>query len=198
MAEKSALVVVDVQNDFLPGGSLAVPDGDQVVPVLNEYIRRFKAAGLPIYATRDWHPPVTKHFKQYGGVWPPHCIQGTRGAEFHPDLRLPDDVIIVSKGMDPAQDSYSAFQAYEADGTDMATSLRKREIAHTYVGGLATDYCVRATTLDALREGFRVTVLIDGSLGVNLKPHDSEKAIVDTVAAGAVVATLNQVLAPAK
>ncbi len=195
VAEKRALVVVDVQRDFLPGGSLAVPEGNEVVPVLNEYIQRFKAAGLPIYATRDWHPPVTRHFRQYGGAWPPHCVQGTPGAEFHPDLRLPDDVIIVSKGMDPNKDSYSSFQAFEADGTDMATSLRKRGITHIYISGLATDYCVRNTILDALREGFQATVLLDGSFGVNLKPHDSEKAITEMVAAGAHMATLNQVKA---
>ncbi|MBI2954013.1 MAG: bifunctional nicotinamidase/pyrazinamidase [Chloroflexi bacterium] len=194
MEEISALIIVDLQSDFCPGGSLGVPEGDQVVPVANEYIRRFHAAGLLIYATRDWHPAVTKHFKQYGGVWPPHCVQGTRGAEFHPDLRLPEDAIVVSKGMDPNLDSYSAFQAYEADGTELEASLRRRGIEHIFVGGLATDYCVRWTALDAMRAGLRVTALIDASLGVNLQIHDSERAIKDIVSAGATLATLNQVL----
>lgn len=197
MADKIALVVVDIQNDFCPGGSLAVPEGDEVVPVLNEYIRRFKAAGLPVYATRDWHPAETKHFREFGGVWPPHCVQGTPGADFHPELRLPEDVIIVSKGMDPNKDSYSSFQAYESDGTAFADSIRKRGIKHIYLGGLATDYCVRNSVHDALTEGFKITVLIDGSFGVNIKPHDSEKAIAEMVAAGAELATLKQVLSPA-
>lgn len=193
MIEKSALIVVDIQYDFLPGGALAVPEGDQLVPTLNEYIRRFSGAGRPVYATRDWHLPTTKHFQRYGGVWPPHCVQGTPGAEFHRELKLPEDVILVSKGMDPNLDSYSSFQAFEEDGTPMVESLRKRGIEHIYVGGLATDYCVRWTMLDALAAGFHATALIDGSLGVNLKPHDSEHAIRDIVWAGGALATLNHV-----
>ncbi|MCL5265110.1 MAG: bifunctional nicotinamidase/pyrazinamidase [Chloroflexi bacterium] len=194
--ETRALVIVDVQNDFCPGGTLSVPEADRIISTLNEYIRRFKAAGLPIYATRDWHPSVTKHFAEHGGVWPPHCVQQTAGAEFHPDLSLPDDAIIVSKGMDPNEDSYSGFHAFDDGGTDLATSLRSRGIQHIFVGGLATDYCVKWTVLDALKADFRVTALIDISLGVNLQPHDSERAIQEMVAAGASVATLNQMLMP--
>ncbi len=196
MPAKIALMVVDIQNDFLPGGSLAVPNGDLVIPVVNEYVRRFESAGLPIYATRDWHPPMTEHFVQYGGVWPPHCVHGTPGAEFNRDLYLPPSAIVVSKGMDPTQDSYSAFQAFDADDLDMVSSLKAREIERIYIAGLATDYCVRSTVLDALRFGFAATALIDGCLGVNLQAHDSERAIADIVAAGGVLATLKQVLAP--
>ncbi|MFN3974245.1 MAG: isochorismatase family protein, partial [Dehalococcoidia bacterium] len=108
-----ALLVVDVQNDFCPGGALPVPRGDSVVPVLNTYIALFQRLGYPVIASRDWHPPQTRHFKPFGGVWPVHCVQGTWGAQFHPNLRLPPDVLIVSKGMDPEQDSYTAF-----DGID--------------------------------------------------------------------------------
>jgi nicotinamidase/pyrazinamidase len=188
--EKAALLVTDVQNCFCPGGSLAVSGGDEVVPVLNEYMKRFKASGLPIYASRDWHPAETKHFRGFGGPWPPHCVQGTKGAEFHPDLRLPAEAIIVSKGMDPLQDAYSVFQAVEADGTDFGTSLERNGIEHLYIGGLATDYCVRATALDALNAGLKVTVLLDAIRGVNLRPDDSKRAIEEMIGAGAETATL--------
>ena len=190
MAEKGALVVVDVQNDFTPEGALAVPEGDQVVPAVNRYIEIFREAGLPIYASRDWHPPVTRHFQQYGGLWPPHCLQGSRGAEFRPDLRLPPEAIVVSKGMDPEKDSYSAFDAFEPDGTPLAESLRRRGVGRVYICGLATDYCVKWTAMEAARQGFRLTVLIDASLGVNLQPHDSERAIAEMVRQGAVLATV--------
>lgn len=192
MAGKSALVIVDVENDFTPGGALAVSQGDEVVGVLNRYAERFAAKHLPVYASRDWHPAVTRHFKEYGGIWPPHCVQGTRGAEFHPDLRLPEGAIVVSKGMDPEKDSYSAFDALEADGTALAESLKRQGIEQLYVGGLATDYCVKWTVLEALRQGFRATFLADASLGVNLQPHDSERAIEEMVEAGADATTLRR------
>ncbi len=194
MVERIALVVVDVQNDFTPGGALAVPEGDQVVPLLNQYLERFRAAGLPTFASRDWHPTVTKHFKAYGGLWPPHCIQGTRGAEFHPDLKLPEGTTIVSKGMDPQKDSYSVFDAFEPDGTPFVEGLKRRGIDRLYVGGLATDYCVKWTALEASKQGFAATLLVDASLGVNLQPHDSERAIAEMVRQGAAVITLERLL----
>ena len=194
MTAKSALVIVDIENDFMPGGALGVTGGDRVVPVLNRYAERFARANLPVYASRDWHPAVTKHFKEYGGIWPPHCVQGTKGAEFHPDLRLPEGTSVVSKGMDPEKDSYSAFDALEPDGTPLADALRREGIDHIYVGGLATDYCVRWTVLEALQQGFRATFLADASLGVNLQPHDSEKAIEEMVAAGADATTLERLV----
>ena len=192
MTAKSALVIVDIENDFMPGGALGVTGGDRVVPVLNRYAERFARANLPVYASRDWHPAVTKHFKEYGGIWPPHCVQGTKGAEFHPDLRLPEGTSVVSKGMDPEKDSYSAFDALEPDGTPLADALPREGIDHIYVGGLATDYCVRWTVLEALQQGFRATFLADASLGVNLQPHDSEEAIAEMVAAGADATTLER------
>ena len=179
-----AFLVVDVQNDFCPGGALGVPDGDRIVPRVNRTIDLFVRRGLPVLATRDWHPSVTKHFKEFGGAWPPHCIQGTKGARFHPDLRLPRDALILSKGMDPEQDSYSGFQAYNGEGRDLESVIRDMGVDEIYVCGLATDYCVRATALDATRRGIRVRVLGDVVKGVDLKPGDSDAAIQEMRAAG--------------
>jgi nicotinamidase/pyrazinamidase len=187
-----ALIIVDVQNDFCPGGALAVPAGDAVVPVLNNYARRFAERGAPIFASRDWHPAVTRHFKDYGGIWPVHCVQGTPGAVFHPDLLLPEGTEVVSKGADPNEDAYSAFQATTARGEALADALRRGAVRHLYVGGLATDYCVKATVLDALDRGFRATLLVDAARGVNLQPHDAELAIEAMVRAGADVAALER------
>jgi len=189
---RPALIVVDVQRDFCPGGALPVPKGDQVVPVLNEYARRFWEKGHPVYASRDWHPRRTTHFREFGGAWPAHCVQGEPGAEFHPDLRLPEGTIVVSKGTGPEEDAYSAFQARGPAGEPLADLLRREGVDHVYVGGLATDYCVRATVLDALRNGFAATFLVDASRGVNLEPGDAEEAIADMVRAGADVATLER------
>lgn len=193
MVGRSALAIVDVQNDFCPGGALPVPEGDRVVPVLNRYIAQFEQASLPIFASRDWHPAKTKHFKAYGGLWPPHCVQETPGAAFHPDLKLPAPVTVVSKGMDAEQDSYSCFQAQSGDGTPFEKLLHAQGIEHLYVGGLATDYCVRSSVLDALRAGFRVTLLEDAIRGVELQPGDSERAMDEMTQAGALRARLDEV-----
>ncbi len=185
MQGKPALLIVDVQNDFCPGGALPVADGDKVVPVLNRYIERFKTADLPIFATRDWHPEKTSHFKAYGGLWPPHCIQGTKGAEFRPDLKLPADAVIVSAGMGPDEDGYSGFQGRDARGVSLADLLRQRGVERLFVGGLATDYCVKHTVLDGLKEGFQVVLLEDAIRGVDIKAGDSERAVAEMVRAGA-------------
>jgi nicotinamidase/pyrazinamidase len=185
MQGKDALVIVDVQNDFCPGGALAVERADEVIPVLNEYIARFAAAGLPILVTRDWHPPKTSHFKTYGGVWPAHCVQDTAGAEFHRDLKLSPDMIMVSKGSAADEDSYSAFQAKDNAGVPLAELLHRLDVARIFIGGLATDYCVKYTALDGLHAGFAVVLLTDAIRGVNLQPEDSEKALAEMRAAGA-------------
>ena len=188
MLSKDALILVDVQNDFCPGGALPVKDGDQVVPVLNRYIDQFRRARLPILATRDWHPEKTTHFKSGGGPWPSHCIQGSKGAQFHPDLKLPADVLIVSAGMGADEDGYSGFLGIDDRGVKLVDLLRERGIERIFVGGLATDYCVKHTVLDGLKEGFKVVLLTDSTRGVNLKPGDSDRAIAEMLQAGAKLA----------
>jgi nicotinamidase/pyrazinamidase len=187
MREKAALIIVDVQNDFCPGGALAVAKGDEVVPVINRYIEKFAAARLPIIATRDWHPLKTTHFKNYGGVWPEHCVQDTAGAVFHSDLQLGSDVVVVSKGAAADDDSYSGFDGKDDAGTPLAELLREWGVQRIFVGGLATDYCVKHTVIDGLKAGFAVVLLGDAIRGVNLTPDDSEKALGEMRAAGAVL-----------
>jgi nicotinamidase/pyrazinamidase len=189
MEKKAALIIVDVQNDFCPGGSLPVAEGDKVVAVLNRHIEKFFSAGLPIFATRDWHPARTKHFNTDGGSWPPHCVQGTEGGKFHPALALPNSSVVVSKGMSFEADSYSGFEATDAAGAGLAERLRGIGVERIFVGGLATDYCVKFTVLDGLKEGFKVTLLEDAVRGVNLRPDDSDRAIDEMVRAGADRAT---------
>ena len=150
---KQALIVVDVQNDFCPGGALAVAHGDEVVEPLNQVIDEFLERGAPVYKSRDWHPPKTKHFAIHGGTWPVHCVQNTKGAEFHPALRDDPRIKVISKGLGDT-DCYSAF-----DETDLASQLHDQAIEEVIVGGLATDYCVKNTVLDALRHGFKVKAL---------------------------------------
>ncbi|MBN3039957.1 MAG: nicotinamidase [Candidatus Omnitrophica bacterium] len=183
MVNTKALIMVDVQNDFCPGGKLAVPEGDKVVPGLNGYARLFSEKNLPIFASRDWHPVLTGHFKKYGGDWPEHCVQGTEGAQFHPDLFLPSGTIIISKGMDPKKDSYSVFSGYDSSGTSFLEILKKISIDELFIGGLATDYCIKHSTLDALKKGIKVKLLIDAIKGV--EELDSEAAIREMLAAGA-------------
>jgi nicotinamidase/pyrazinamidase len=176
---KQALIVVDVQNDFCPGGSLAVAHGDEVVEPLNELIEDFLERGDPVYKSRDWHPPATKHFQIYGGTWPVHCVQNTRGAEFHPQLKDDPRIHVISKGLGDT-DCYSAF-----DETDLATQLRDEGVEEILVGGLATDYCVKNTVLDGLKHGFKVKALKNAMRAVNLEPNDGERAIEEMRAAGA-------------
>lgn len=188
-----ALVIVDVQNDFCPGGSLAVAGGDRVAAPLTRLATRCAAAGLPVFASRDWHPPDTAHFQDAGGPWPAHCVRDTPGAELHPDLVLPPEAVILSKGVDPQADGYSAFEARDEAGRDLAQRLRAAGVDHLLVGGLATDYCVRATVLSALSRGLGVSLLTDAVAGVNVQPGDAQRAIDEMVAAGAQLATTDQV-----
>ena len=185
-------MVVDLQNDFCPGGALAVKDGDKIVPALNKYIKAFSKKRLPIFASRDWHQKKTKHFKSFGGEWPKHCVANTGGAKFHPKLNLPRETIIISKGMDPEKDSYSAFQAVDSNGTDFSNLLKIFGVNELFVGGLATDYCVKWSSLDALKLGFKVKLLIDAVKGVSLKPNDSEEAIEEMIAGGAKMMTFDR------
>lgn len=190
MKLKKALLIVDVQRDFCPGGALAVPQGNKIIPCLNKYIKIFSKNKLPVFASRDWHPKKTRHFKKFGGLWPVHCVQNTKGAKFQPKLKLPKEAITISKGMDSEKDSYSAFQAQDSNGTGFLTLLKYLGVQELYIGGLATDYCVRASCIDALNNGFKVGLLVDAIKGVNLKPRDSEEAIMEIVRQGAKKVTL--------
>jgi len=177
-----ALLIVDVQNDFCPGGALAVPEGDAIIPVLNRWIAEADARRVPVFASRDWHPENHISFKQRGGPWPPHCVQGTPGAAFHPDLRLPRNVEIVSKAENPDEDSYSAF-----GGTDLTERLRRAGVKNIWMGGLAEDYCVRATALDAINEGFKVHLISGATRAVNIHPSDGERALEEVRRAGGLI-----------
>ena len=180
---KQALIVVDVQNDFCAGGTLAVPHGDEVVEPLNRQIDNFLERGAPVYKTRDWHLPTTKHFATYGGMWPLHCVQNTKGAEFHPALRDDPRITVVSKGLGDS-DGYSAF-----DETGLASQLHQQGVEEVVVGGLATDYCVKHTVLDALKHGFKVKALENAMRAVELQPGDGDRAIAEMQAAGAKIET---------
>lgn len=180
--KKRALIVVDVQNDFCPGGSLAVAQGDEVVAPLNKLIEEFLERGEAVFKSRDWHPEKTRHFAAYGGTWPVHCVQNTKGAEFHPELIHYMHIRVISKGLGD-EDSYSAF-----DGTDLALQLRRLDVEEVWVGGLATDYCVKNTVLDALKEGFRVKALKHAMRAVELEPGDAERALAEMQKAGAEIA----------
>jgi nicotinamidase/pyrazinamidase len=168
MAE--ALVVVDFQNDFTPGGALAVPEGDRIAARVNELLDsgRFDL----VVATRDWHPSDHGSFEQHGGPWPVHCVQGSGGAELHSALDRSKLHAVIDKGQNPQTEGYSGFQE-----TELAELLREHDVDKVTIVGLATDYCVKNTALDALREGFEVTVDTEGVRGVDVNEGDSERAL---------------------
>jgi nicotinamidase/pyrazinamidase len=175
-----ALLIVDLQNDFLPGGALAVPDGDTVIPVLNRYVAAARNANVPIFASRDWHPADHCSFKPQGGIWPPHCIAGAPGAGFSTALDLPGTTEVISKAQARDKDAYSAFE-----GTGLAERLREQGVGRLLIGGLATDYCVLNTVRDAIGNGFEVLLLTDAIRAVDVKPRDGEKAVAEMLRLGA-------------
>lgn len=177
LEDGDALLIVDVQNDFCPGGALAIDDGDAVVPVLNRWIRAATSHDLPVYASRDWHPAEHISFEDQGGDWPPHCIQDTDGARFHPSLELPDSVVKVTKGVRFDQDQYSVL-----DQTGFADRLRRDGVKRLFVGGLALDVCVRASVLQAREDGFEVVLLRDATRPVTRA--GGEKAVREMEDAG--------------
>jgi nicotinamidase/pyrazinamidase len=185
----AALLVVDVQNDFCPGGALAVPDGDRVVPVLNRCLAEASRHGVRVYASRDWHPEVSDHFAAYGGPWPPHCVQHTAGAAFHPDLELPSSTVVITKGDDPHAHGYSAFEGHTDQGRSLLEDVQAHGIEELYIGGLATDYCVRESVLAARRAGLKIAVLRDAVAGIDVQPGDVDRAFDAMGAAGAHVTT---------
>lgn len=178
-----ALLVVDVQNDFCQGGALAVPEGDRVVAVLNQYIDDFRQRRAPIMLSRDWHPKNTKHFTTCGGPWPPHCVQNTDGAKFHPQLKISADAIILSKGMESGKDGYSVFEAIDNTHVNFVRVLKKFSIDILFIGGLATEFCVQATVLDALKHGLSVYLLTDAIKGIEARA--AQKAVETMVNNGA-------------
>ena len=185
IGKDDVLIIVDVQNDCCPGGALPVLRGDKIIPILNQYIELFERMGAKIYATRDWHPPNHVSFISQGGKWPPHCVRGTKGAKFHPNLNLPEKTKIISKATHPKKEAYSGF-----DGTILSKELEKNKNKRVFVGGLATDYCVKNTVLDSLKLGYETYLLEDATLGVNLQAYDSEQSIEEMVKKGAKKSTL--------
>ncbi|ALK97835.1 nicotinamidase [Massilia sp. WF1] len=185
--ETDALLIIDLQNDFLPGGALGVAGGHEVVAPINHLIELFRAQGLPIVASRDWHPRDHCSFAAQGGPWPPHCVAGTPGAEFTAELALPDEAIVVSKADTAAVDAYSAFA-----GTDLAARLRALGVERVTVCGLATDYCVLNTVTDALEEGFDAILVPEAMRAVDVKPGDGTRALDRMVARGAVPVRLGE------
>jgi nicotinamidase/pyrazinamidase len=187
--EKAALVIIDVQNDFCPGGSLAVSEGDQVVGVINSLIPEFQF----VVATQDWHPANHVSFKAQGGPWPPHCVQGSWGAEPHPMLDK-EKVDVYLRKASPDTDAYSGFEAVDEAGRTFDDVLRSRGIQHLFIAGLATDYCVRVTSLDALKAGYRVSVVTDAVRAVNVNADDGAKALEEMKRAGAGLVTSELIL----
>jgi nicotinamidase/pyrazinamidase len=184
ITNSDALLITDMQKDFLLGGMLPVEGGDEIIPVLNGYIRRFEDANAHLFASRDWHPPNHISFKSQGGPWPPHCIQDTEGAKFSSTLKLPSRIVVISKATNPEHESYSVF-----DGTSFAHELKMCETKRLFIGGLATDYCVVNTVLDALKLGYETVVLADATLGINVEPGDVDRAFETMIKAGAQQAT---------
>ncbi len=174
-----AFVLVDAQVDFFPGGALPVPGGDAILPAVNAALAAAARCGVEVVASRDWHPPDHGSFTTRGGPWPPHCVRGTAGAELHPALALPPVFTMVHKATDPDRDAYSAFE-----GTGLAGRLRSGGLRRLLVGGLALDYCVKATCLDAVREGFSVALLLPATRAVEVEAGDGRRALEELAAAG--------------
>ncbi len=193
---KKALLVIDVQNDFCPGGALAVSGGDEVVAPLNSMIQHAKENGWLVIMTRDWHPEKTKHFKEYGGTWPVHCVKNSQGALFHSELNT-ENVIIISKGRGSEDDGYSGFEGHTDCGETLLQVLKRHTVDTVYIGGLATDYCVKATALDAVRH-FHTFVLLDACRAVNLKPSDESNAIAEMRNRGIFFTTVSLLLSRAQ
>lgn len=190
--DKDALIIVDVQNDFCPGGSLAVASGDEVAAKASEIGAKFRISGARTFATQDWHPAKHSSFVEQGGPWPPHCVAGSNGADFHPSLSLPIGSSIIRKGTNVQEDAYSGFQ-----GTGLEEQLRRLNVRRVFVCGLATDYCVLNTALDACSFGFETYVLTDAIAAVDANPGDGEAALKRMLEAGARMTTTQEFLSSA-
>ena len=183
LSNSDALLITDMQIDFLPGGALPIANADELIPVINSYIKRFEKTAHVI-ASRDWHPANHMSFKEQGGPWPSHCVQNTAGAKFRPDLKLPDETLVISKATDLTREAYSVF-----DGTSLDEELRKLGVKRLFVAGVATDYCVVNTVLDARKFGLETVVLMDATLGIDVEPGDVDRAVAVIVKSGAQMAT---------
>lgn len=186
LGKGDALLIVDLQNDFLPGGSLGVPQGDLVIDPINTLIALYSSRGLPVYASRDWHPNDHCSFAAQGGPWPPHCVADTPGAAFSQALNLPQDAIVISKAATSQEDAYSAF-----NGTGLARSMLADGITRVTVCGLATDYCVLNTVLDGIDAGFEILLALEGTRAVEVTPGDGDRAIARMLSRGAVPVRLS-------
>ena len=180
-----ALSVTDVQNDFLPGGALGVPGGDEIISPLNRVIEIFRKNDLPVFFSRDWHPPDHCSFKSQGGPWPPHCVRNTSGADYPPGLNVPEGAIIISKGTEKNSEQYSTFYGRDKEGNTEGDLMRKLGIKRVFIAGLATDYCVLNSVNDALAEGYKVYVLADAIAAVDVNPGDGARALEEMVKKGA-------------
>lgn len=189
--EDTALLLVHIQNDFLPGGSLAVPEGDLILSPTNNLIRHFVENDRPILATRDWHPDNHISFIEQGGPWPKHCVRETRGSEFPVALKLPDSAVIFSKSMDTEEDQYSAFRGRNYFGFDLKTYLTGYGVNHLVVGGLALDVCVRSTVLDALDKGFQITLATDAVKAID--PVKGARTLKEIATGGGHLATSSEI-----
>lgn len=176
-----ALLIADIQNDFLPGGALGIGGGNEILPVLLAYMHRFEARGLPIFLTRDWHPPDHCSFRAQGGLWPVHCVAGSPGSLPPPGFDAPASAVIIYKAIDANREAYSAFQE-----TPLHRHLQAIGVRRLFIGGLATDYCVLNTVQDARRLGYDVCLLTDGIKAVNLQPEDGQRAEQEMIRLGAV------------
>lgn len=190
MKPNTALILVDIQNDFCPDGALAVTDGDAVVAPANELIDYFEKKQWPIILTRDWHPADHMSFTENGGIWPVHCVAETPGSAFHPDLKIPENAIYINKATETSTEAYSGFS-----GTELASILEEMGITELVIAGLATDYCVKMTVLDAKKLGIKTTVVKEGIRAVNVKPEDGANAIAEMQNAGTQMLSLNEIMA---
>ncbi|AKU91437.1 isochorismatase family protein [Vulgatibacter incomptus] len=190
----TGLLIVDVQNDFCAGGSLPVLGGEEVARPLSRLAHLVALAGGPVFASRDWHPEKSSHFVEWGGKWPPHCVQGTEGAEFHPDLELPEDAETISEGTTFGDEGYSAFDGTDGDGRPLDLLLKRAGVSRLYVGGLATDACVQASVFDAIGKGYEVRLIVDAIRALDLDPGDGERAVTEMRIAGARLTTVEAVV----
>ena len=190
LTANDALLLADIQGDFLPGGALGISGGDDIIPILLRYLHRFHVQGLPIYLTRDWHPPNHCSFRNQGGLWPVHCVAGSSGSLPPPSFETPASAVIIYKAIDPGQEAYSAFEH-----TALDRHLRAIGVRRLFIGGLATDYCVLNTVKDARALGYDVCLLMDGIKAVNLQPEDGRHAEQEMIRLGAVPVQLEMLAA---